>query len=305
MNLLMMYWDTSILVLLVCVLILYVLVGILGKAQEARGFSSKMKSRCRVSSDRVWEVVKKIIPEPLVRRTQTAVSRCGLWMMLVVIVFGVVWSAHRLPEFLVAASINDLLLVSSSSETKKGESPALDIEYTLETVASKDWEIDPTAEVIAEIKSDDEAALYSRYQGLLFLFLCLLFLLGLIYIIYIRSGNGQGLLRGGSHMILKAALIGVSAMLVLAFFLLPMNFGKLIVSNEFPVVYIATTDEVIVKEGSTEGLYLMLVNNDKEIVLYDLENPIWESILVLRREQVKGIRVIGLERVFGGMRDGH
>ena len=158
-------------------------------------------------------------------------------------------------------------------------------------------EIEVKEIVTSEIRRPDETARFARYQNLLFLFLCTVILLELIYFFTLRNKDADGYLRNkGPRLILKLALFGTIVIASIKLLLLPINFGKLIVSNEYPVVLVTVDDEQLDKEIKSDQLFLMLLKNKNEIVLYDPDNPIWESIVTLQREKVSSIRVVGTDK---------
>lgn len=289
-NLIMIYVDKSILILVISVIVLTAAVRFIGTMEVSSLANLAWPANGMLA---VW--VGKIFPEHL-RKT---FAWCCQWAIAAAILVSISVLLAKLPTFFVAAQINDLLLRTQSPKLEGPESILKDFktkELPFDFTTPKGTITD---DVMSEIRSNDDEALNSRYQNLLFLFLCMLTLLWLIYLIFPKSSlHGRSLSKSLREAVFRMVLFSAGAISFLQLFLLPLNFGKLVVPNEFPVVVLTVDDEKLAKEFPPDRTFMMLVKNDQEIVLYDPHNAIWQSIMTLKRDHASSIRVIGTDKLF-------
>lgn len=290
MNLMMMYWDRSIFILLICVVPIFISIRLFAFSQTSDS----------ANAARITNGARSLRAAGfLLGGIRKAVARCAPWVVGVVIIGTVGVSLLKLPSFFVSLSINDLLLPQGSLRMEAAESLPQGVESIPLPDGYAGRGVGVTETVISEIRNRDDTARYSRYQSLLFFFLCALSLLWFICTISFEGSGSRSILRSRiAELALKVALCFTAAIASVQLLVLPVNFGKLVVPNEFPVVLVSVADEALAQQIPPDRLFLMVVKNDEEIVLYDPQNPIWESIAMLKRNHVSGIRVLGTDKIF-------
>ena len=278
MNTLMLYWDTPMFVLLVVLLVVALLLPAM--ADLSNKAANQVVATSRNPNRHSWV---KSAGEIILRHKKNL-----LWVFLIpIILFAVI----RFPEFLLTASINNLLLPSRTNVTEAvGSTPE-------KTDLTKPTSIALEA-VISQIKNNDERKLYKRYQGGLFSFMIVFLPTLLIYNFYNRLLTPPTELSTRETYFARFLLTILGCILISEFFLLPISFGKLLVPNDFPVVFMQTAD--IQSEEQKNSRYFLILRNDREIIVFDPTHPIWESILIVDATHVKTIRIVGTENVFTG-----
>jgi hypothetical protein len=269
-NLMMIPWDRPLLTLLlgsaVAAIALRVLVS--HEAQKARG------------------------------RWAWLTDRYALGAFFVLVAGLAVISFTRFPVFFLATSVNDLLLPPPESARFQSV-PDAALEGTGPSFQPEASQSDVVGVLVSEIRSADERPRVARYEALLFDFTVTLALLGAVGFLCTRFSKGQASSLRSALRASLGVLLGAVAVIAFAeLLLLPVNFGKLVSINEFPVVRVVVADASLREEVPHDRSFLMLLKSDREIVLYDFRNPVWKSIVVLSRGEASSIRVLGTEAAF-------
>ncbi len=288
MNVMMIYWDNAIFLLVLGVVAISVITRFVVRPEATRN-DSPASSRSHILPE--W--VRRLLSG----RVLTLSSAYGRWTLVVLTLAATALCLSTLPSFFIAVSINDLLLRSDSLSVEVPEPLSQGGEAFPLPAGLAGGEASVKEVVISEIKSADESPRYRRYQRLLFSYLLVLALVWSISkIMSGTSAHPHSRQSKRQELILQVSLFGAAAVASIELLLLPVNFGKLIVSNEFPVVLVTVGNDALAQQVPADRLFLMLAKNDEELILYDPDNPIWDSIVMLKRSHASGIRVVGTDR---------
>lgn len=152
------------------------------------------------------------------------------------------------------------------------------------------------SEIQQAIRDHDEEVLLGRFTALLGRTIdtgLFIWAIG-VALVWLRSMKIRAQFLYGA--IFRIVHAGAILVLMIKLLLLPVNYGKLLVPNEFPVVSVTVNGET---EPFTKGYLLMLARSEQEVVLYDRENPNYvPNILYLPADEITGLRVLSRESAF-------
>jgi hypothetical protein len=258
---------------------------------------------CALTLSELRRECRDVLCRALTKRGLARLSKVPLWFWSAITAAAsvaiVILALQTPPEFLLVASVNNLLLPAATASSVSGQParPASDSggpggEFLSRTLNGKDV-------VASEIRSGDPTARYARYQHLLTLAMAVL---NGVILVWLLSTLGRQVWRATSlilaRVVVRIALIALGAVAVLDFLMLPVAAGKLLVPNEYPSVVVIVGKSLSAADVPSSRVFLMLMKTETEIIVYDREHPIWQSILILDRAAVGGIRIIGTDQVF-------